>query len=234
MDSITVVQAAGPQITQWTLATIIVATALFVIGLLVLVGYFAYKAEKPLDHGNFFVVALGIITALIGFLVAFPLLVGRVFSDPTQVLALLSALFGTIVGLVGTYFGVKASGDARADAQKLASATIANDPTPPTVSSVTPPRGAVGVPPGTSVTATFSKDMNPATIDRNTFKLVESVPLTPVAGDVTYDPTTKRACFQPSADLTSGTAYRATVTAAVKDRMGNALAQEDTWEFTVA
>lgn len=64
-------------------------------------------------------------TALIGFLIAFPLLISGVFQDPTQVIALLSALFGTIVGLVGTYFGVKSSSDASRGAQDLAKA-VAN------------------------------------------------------------------------------------------------------------
>jgi hypothetical protein len=38
------------------------------------------------------------------------------------VIALLSGLFGTIVGLVGTYFGIKSSGDASQKAQELARA----------------------------------------------------------------------------------------------------------------
>jgi hypothetical protein len=86
-------------------------------------GYFAKKAptnEGPLHYGNFFVVIFGIMTVLIGFLIAFPLVVSRVFTDPTQVIALLSALFGTIVGLVGTYFGVKSSSDAGQQAQNIA------------------------------------------------------------------------------------------------------------------
>ena len=80
------------------------------LGLLWLIGHYASKAptdEGPLHYGNFFVVIFGIMTVLIGFLVAFPLVISNVFTDPTQVIALLSALFGTVVGLVGTYFGVK-------------------------------------------------------------------------------------------------------------------------------
>jgi hypothetical protein len=71
---------------------------------------------------NFFVVSLGILAALVGFLIAFPLVVSGVFTEPTQVIALLSGLFGTIVGLVGTYFGVKSSGDTSQRAQELARA----------------------------------------------------------------------------------------------------------------
>jgi hypothetical protein len=65
-------------------------------------------------------VIFGIMTALIGFLIAFPLVVSPEFTDPTQVIALLSAVFGTIVGLVGTCFGVKSSSDAGQQAQNIA------------------------------------------------------------------------------------------------------------------
>src|SRR5215213_783417 len=118
---------AAPKIAQTTVLGILVASTLIVIGLLGLIGIFAWKTERSLEYGNFFVVVLCILTALIGFLVAFPLLVSGVFDDPTQVLALLSALFGTIVGLVGTFFGVKSSNDARQGIQDLASSTIAGD-----------------------------------------------------------------------------------------------------------
>jgi hypothetical protein len=111
------------QIAQETVIAIIAASTTVVLGLLCLMGYFAKKApekEGPLHYGNFFVVIFGILTVLIGFLIAFPLVISNVFSDPTQVIALLSALFGTIVGLVGTYFGVKSSSDATQNAQNLA------------------------------------------------------------------------------------------------------------------
>ena len=103
-----IAQAQTVEITQPTVIAILVSSAVVVVALLALIGYFASKTPAnqeggPLHYGNFFVVSLGIITALIGFMVAFPLVVSGVFEDPTQVIALLSALFGTIVGLVGTY-----------------------------------------------------------------------------------------------------------------------------------
>jgi hypothetical protein len=120
-----VAQASPTQITQQTVMVLVIVAALFVIGLLVLLGIFVWRTDEPLKYGNFFVVALGLTTALMGFLVAFPLIISGVFSDPTQVLAILSALFGTIVGLVGTYFGIKASSDATKGAQDQANkATI--------------------------------------------------------------------------------------------------------------
>jgi hypothetical protein len=229
-----ILQAPVSQISQATVIAILVVSALFLIGLLFLIGIFAWRTENPLNYGNFFVVALGITTALFGFLLAFPLLVSGIFDDPTQVLALLSALFGAIVGLVGTYFGIKASSDAREDAQKLASETITSDRTPPKVSVVSPLPNATGVPRDTSVSATFSKDMNPATIETNTFRVVRQDTLAPVQGAIAYEPATKRATFNPAADLENGITYRATITAAVKDQAGNAMAQDRTWDFTVS
>ncbi len=67
-----------------------------------------------LDYGPFFVVAIGIVAAIIGFL-GFWLFGG-------QALGFLSALLGVIVGLVATYFGVKTSSDAAMAAQRVAEA----------------------------------------------------------------------------------------------------------------
>jgi hypothetical protein len=113
-----IIQTPVTQITQNTVLALVIVSALFVISLLVLLSIFLFRQPEPLKYGNFFVVALGIMASLIGYLVAFPLIISGVFSDPTQVLAILSALFGTIVGLVGTYFGIKASSDATHGAQE--------------------------------------------------------------------------------------------------------------------
>jgi len=124
------IQAAVIQITQPTVVALVVTSAVFVVGLMVLLGLFIWRAENPLEYGSFFVVCLGITTALMGFLVTFPLIISGVFRDPTQVLAILSALFGTLVGLVGTYFGVKTSSDAREGAQDLVRRTQTPPPGP--------------------------------------------------------------------------------------------------------
>ena len=235
MASVIFVQNAAqqaPKIAQTTVLGILVASTLIVLGLLGLIAIFAWKTDRSLEYGSFFVVVLGILTALVGFLVAFPLLVSGVFEDPTQVLALLSALFGTIVGLVGTYFGIKTSADARNDAQALTRETVASDTTPPMVSTVSPLPNALGVSSTTHVTATFSKDMEPATFNTTTFKLVEKDTSTPVAGTIVYDPPTQGATFRPENPLANNT-YQATITTDVKDKADNAIAREDTWEFTV-
>lgn len=120
-------------ISQATVIAILAASTVVVVALIALIAYFASRTPAgqeggPLHFGNFFVVSLGILAALIGFLIAFPLVVSGVFTDPTQVIALLSGLFGTIVGLVGTYFGIKSSGDASQKAQELARAMTGTVP----------------------------------------------------------------------------------------------------------
>jgi hypothetical protein len=103
---------------------------------------------------------------------------------------------------------------------------------PPTVISVEPPNGSAGVCPNTIVTATFSKAMNPATINDTTF-LLAGPGTTPVAGVVTYDVPSKTATFTPSSALAIPTVtYTATVTTGATDTFGNALASDFVWTFT--
>jgi hypothetical protein len=109
--------------------------------------------------------------------------------------------------------------------------TGANPCQPPTVISVTPPNGAVGVCPSTVVTATFSEAMNPATINATTFTLT-GPGTTPVAGVVTYALST--ATFTPSSPLTLNTVYTATITTGAKDVFGNALVSNVVWTFTTS
>ena len=103
--------------------------------------------------------------------------------------------------------------------------------TPPTVTSVAPPNGAVGACPNTIVTATFSKAMNPATINDTTFTLTGPGP-TSVGGVVTYNAANNTAIFTPSNTLALNTLYTATITTGAKDTFGNALATDFVWSFT--
>jgi len=220
---------------------IIAATTLLVLALLILVGIIAWRAERVLRYGNFFVVSLGIMAALIAFIIAFPLLASGVFSDPTQVLALLSALFGAIVGLVGTYFGVKASSDASEGAQQLAS-VASGATTSPTVISVTPPRDVEDVAPDTAVTATFSNDMDSASIKgTDHFTLVRVDPggdaHAPISGAVDYGPPNyapRVAAFVPNNVLENDRVYQATITKGARDVAGNSLVEDYTWQFKIS
>jgi glucose/arabinose dehydrogenase len=114
--------------------------------------------------------------------------------------------------------------------------TTTNDTTPPTVSSTTPANNAGGVPISAKVSATFSEAMDASTITGTTFQLKDAGGNT-VAGSVAYDPAATTATLTPSASLTAGATYTATVKGGapgVKDAAGNALAADRSWSFTTA
>ena len=95
--------------------------------------------------------------------------------------------------------------------------------TPPTVISVTPLSAATACS-NTLVTATFSKAMNPATINGATFTLT-GPGTTAVGGAVTYDAPRDTATFTSTVTLALGTAYTVTITTGATDMYGNALAR---------
>jgi len=106
-----------------------------------------------------------------------------------------------------------------------------SDSVSPTVVSVSPIDTPSNVPVNTPITVTFSENMHAATINASTFTVVSSTSGS-VAGAITYSGTT--ATFVPSGTLTPSTTYTATVTAAVKDVSGNALAADRVWSFTTS
>jgi hypothetical protein len=104
--------------------------------------------------------------------------------------------------------------------------------TPPTVTAVAPPSGAAAACPNSIVTATFSKAMNPASIDGSTFTVTG--PGGAVAGVVTYDVSSDTAIFAPASPLALGTLYTATITTGAQDPYGNFLASNFVWTFTTS
>ena len=107
------------------------------------------------------------------------------------------------------------------------------DSTPPTVTSTDPLNLATNVAITQKVNATFSKAMDPTTLTSTTYTVTQGTPPTAVAGAVTYNSATLVATFSPTANLTSGTKYTATVTTGAKDVAGNALAANYVWTFNV-
>jgi hypothetical protein len=106
--------------------------------------------------------------------------------------------------------------------------------TPPTVppGSVTPPVGSVVLCPNPVViTATFSKAMNPATINTATFTLADPSGAS-VAGTVSLDSTGLIATFTPMNALAVKTTYTATITTGAADTFGNHLEANFSWTFT--
>lgn len=105
--------------------------------------------------------------------------------------------------------------------------------TPPTVTAVTPLSGALLVCPNTAIiTATFSKAMNPATINTTTFTV--TVNGTNVPGSVSYVAATNVATFTPTAALAATTPFTATITTGAADTSGNTLAANFVWTFTTS
>ena len=103
--------------------------------------------------------------------------------------------------------------------------------TPPTVVSENPADAASGVAINTSVSATFSEAVAPASLTATKFTLT-GAGATLVAGTVTYAPTGNAAIFTPAASLAANTKFTATIAAGVKDQAGNALASDFVWTFT--
>jgi methionine-rich copper-binding protein CopC len=105
--------------------------------------------------------------------------------------------------------------------------TTVPDTTPPTVTAQAPIPNATNVPVNTTASATFSEAVQPATISF----VVTDPSNNAVAGAVSYNAGARTATFTPSAALTGGIKYTATVSGA-QDLAGNILAAPVTWNFT--
>jgi acid phosphatase type 7 len=114
--------------------------------------------------------------------------------------------------------------------------------TPPTVTNVAPGNGALDVPIGSKVEATFSEAMDANTIKDSTFTLTQPDGTDPdtnpdlVPGTVSYSSTSNKATLTP-ANLDYSITYSATVKGGangVKDAAGNPLSADEVWTFTTA
>jgi len=104
------------------------------------------------------------------------------------------------------------------------------DDTAPTVTLTNPADLDTGVAINSSVHATFSEAMDPATITVLTFTVKETDSGDTVLGIVIPDGIS--ATFDPTINLSINTEYTATITTGVKDLAGNALAADKVWSFT--
>ena len=102
----------------------------------------------------------------------------------------------------------------------------------PMVTAVAPVNSATGVAVNaTIITAAFSKDMSPATINTSTFTL--SCPATtPITGSVAYIAASRVATFTSAANLPAGTLCTATITTGATDTLGVPLTSNFVWTFT--
>lgn len=97
----------------------------------------------------------------------------------------------------------------------------------PTITSTNPVNSAVSVPLNQVITVTFNEEINPATINSNSFVVTGN---TTIGGSITYSGLT--ATFTPTANLTPNTTYVVKITTAVKDLRGNALQEDYIFTFS--
>ncbi|HZK62745.1 MAG TPA: DUF4082 domain-containing protein, partial [Puia sp.] len=112
------------------------------------------------------------------------------------------------------------------------------DTTAPIIIRTSPTDGAAGISNNTSITATFSKVLNSATVNSNTVALRDmSNTLIPVT--LNYDASSRTITIVPSLPLNFTSAYTVTIKGGsidprIKDTLGNAMALDSSWTFTTA
>ncbi len=102
------------------------------------------------------------------------------------------------------------------------------DATSPTVISKTPTGGEKGVPVTTTITAVFNEQVDPTTLNKNTFRVM--VGGVPILGEVTYNPSTATATFTPYSSLDFNTIYTVRIEG-VTDMAGNMMKASAIWNF---
>jgi hypothetical protein len=106
--------------------------------------------------------------------------------------------------------------------------------TAPTITATSPVNGATSVAINQAVSATFSKAMDPLSINTTTFTLIGPSG-TAVPGTIAYDAVNFIATFTPLANLAANTTYTANVTTGATDSTGNPLGSgvaPNPWSFT--
>jgi len=98
----------------------------------------------------------------------------------------------------------------------------------PVVIAVDPINDATLVPLNKTISATFNMDMNPASINNNTFKVSQGT--NAVAGSISYTGST--VSFIPASPLLANKIYTVTITTGVKNSMDTPMTADYTWNFT--
>ena len=104
----------------------------------------------------------------------------------------------------------------------------------PIVLSTSPVSGAAGVSTLASVRAVFSQDLNPATVNSTTFRLLDPSN-NPIPASVTYNASTSTATLTPSSALVAATQYKAIITGGsngIKNTSGAPMSSDVSWLFT--
>lgn len=102
------------------------------------------------------------------------------------------------------------------------------DPTPPIIVATDPADGGLNVGLTAAISARFSEEIDRATVTEATFTVSGGSGL--LAGTIAQSGTA--AFFQPDAPLSFMAKYTATITAEVRDLVGNPLSSAHTWSFS--
>src|SRR5690606_32703770 len=149
----------------------------------------------------------------------------------------LSTLTTYTARVIGNASGVKdIAGNALAGNYSWTFTTTPGDTTKPLITSITPANGGTDVSTGASITATFNEKMDATSINTNSFELRNTLNQK-LQATVVYNQTTRTATLTPSAAMTDGAAYTASIKGSpngVKDSAGNYLARDTSWSFTTA
>ena len=140
--------------------------------------------------------------------------------------------------LVVTDGGDGAAGDHAdwADA-RLECTRLGGDSVAPVVVATTPPGDATGVALDAAITATFSEELDRASVGPLSALLADAVSGARVPAAVAYDAPARRVTLTPMAPLAAGTRYRVTMVGGAQglaDPAGNTLAASHFWQVTTA
>ncbi len=109
-----------------------------------------------------------------------------------------------------------------------------DDSVSPSVTGTDPASSETTVYADSSIRATFSEDIAAATLNPESFTLVQYPGGTPVDAQVSYDGASRTAILDPTSDLSYSTEYVAKLTTDITDLAGNSLEQAYQWSFTTA
>ncbi len=100
----------------------------------------------------------------------------------------------------------------------------------PSVASTAPSTSETSVTLSTAITVTFSKNIDPATINSASFSLKEARTSVIISGSIILNGRT--ATFTPLNGLSADTTYIVTITSGIKDLVGNNLSNNYSWRFS--
>jgi hypothetical protein len=103
------------------------------------------------------------------------------------------------------------------------------DTTPPAVTSVTPPDGAVDASRYSDITVWFSEAIDPTSVTPTSFRVVSSGS-GPVAGSITVSG--NLVLFKPGTLLDAPSTFTVTLSTSIQDLSGNGLAGPYVWSFS--